>query len=73
MEGKALGSFSLTHWLVVLLIVLIVFGAGKVPRLMGDLATGIKTFKRNLNEEGEAETKLSASGTADDGRPAESR
>ncbi len=48
-----MGSFSLTHWLVVLAIVLILFGAGKLPQLMGDLAKGIKTFKAGMKEENE--------------------
>ena len=46
-----MGSFSMTHWLLVLVIVLIVFGAGKLPRVMGDLAKGIKTFKAGMKEE----------------------
>ena len=33
-----MGSFSMMHWLVVLVIVLLLFGAGKLPRVMGDLA-----------------------------------
>ena len=41
-----MGSFSLTHWLVVLAIILILFGAGKLPQVMGDFAKGIKTSKR---------------------------
>ena len=37
--GEAhMGMTSIWHWLVVLLIVLVLFGAGKIPRLMGDLA-----------------------------------
>jgi sec-independent protein translocase protein TatA len=46
-----LGSFSLGHWLVVLCVILIVFGAGKLPRVMGDFAKGIKTFKANLQDD----------------------
>jgi len=42
---------SLTHWLVVLLIVLVLFGAGKIPRLMGDMAKGIKAFKSGMKDE----------------------
>jgi sec-independent protein translocase protein TatA len=50
-EGKELGTFSLTHWLVVLAIILIVFGAGKLPRVMGDFAKGIKNFKSGMKED----------------------
>jgi sec-independent protein translocase protein TatA len=48
-----LGTFSLTHWLVVLAIVLILFGAGKLPRVMGDVAKGIKAFKSGMKDEDE--------------------
>lgn len=46
-----MGSFSLLHWMVVLLIVLLLFGAGKLPNLMGDFAKGIKAFKAGIKEE----------------------
>jgi len=39
------------HWLVVLAIVLVLFGAGKLPRVMGDFAKGIKAFKSGMAEE----------------------
>ena len=68
-----MGSLSLSHWLVVLLVVLILFGAGKLPRLMGDLATGIKAFKGNLKEDGEPESVLPATAAPDERRPAENR
>lgn len=45
-----MGTLSLTHWLVVLLVVLLVFGAGKMPQLMGELAQGIRIFKSGLKE-----------------------
>ena len=51
-----MGSFSLMHWIVVLAIILILFGAGKLPRVMGDFAKGIKAFKAGMkDEEDEAE------------------
>jgi sec-independent protein translocase protein TatA len=46
-----MGSFSIWHWLVVLLVVLLLFGSGKISGLMGDLAKGIKSFKQNIKEE----------------------
>jgi sec-independent protein translocase protein TatA len=54
-EVVAMGSFSLMHWIVVLAIILILFGAGKLPRVMGDFAKGIKAFKAGMKEEEEAE------------------
>ena len=50
-----MGSFSLMHWIVVLAIILILFGAGKLPRVMGDFAKGIKAFKAGMKDEDEAE------------------
>ena len=50
-----MGSFSVMHWIVVLAIILILFGAGKLPRVMGDFAKGIKAFKAGMKEEDEAE------------------
>jgi sec-independent protein translocase protein TatA len=46
-----MGSFSIWHWLVVLLVVLLLFGSGKISGLMGDLAKGIKSFKANIKED----------------------
>ncbi len=47
-----MGTFSIWHWLIVLVVVLILFGGGgKIPRVMGDLAKGIKSFKSNMKEE----------------------
>jgi sec-independent protein translocase protein TatA len=48
-----MGSFSIWHWLVVLLVVLLLFGSGKISGLMGDLAKGIKSFKANMKEDDE--------------------
>jgi sec-independent protein translocase protein TatA len=49
-----MGSMSLMHWLVVLAIVLVLFGAGKLPRVMGDFAKGIKAFKAGMQEDDSA-------------------
>ena len=48
-----MGSMSLMHWLVVLAIILVLFGAGKLPRVMGDFAKGIKAFKAGMKDEDE--------------------
>jgi sec-independent protein translocase protein TatA len=68
-EDRQLGSFSLTHWLLVLVIILIVFGAGKLPRVMGDLAKGIKSFKANMKEVDAADESLPEKVTGDDRIP----
>ena len=41
---------SLPHLLVVLAIILVLFGAGKLPSVMGDVAKGIKAFKNGMVE-----------------------
>ncbi len=46
-----MGSFSIWHWLIVLVIVLLLFGTGKIPRLMGDMAKGVKAFKEGLKDD----------------------
>ena len=51
-------GISLTNLVIVLLIVLILFGAGKLPKVMGDLGKGLKNFKDGLNNKDEDKTLL---------------
>ena len=46
-----MGTFSIWHWIIVLIIVLLLFGKGKIPSLMADMAKGIKSFKPNMAED----------------------
>ncbi len=55
-----MGSFSIWHWMIVLLVVLLLFGSGKVSNLMGDFAKGIKSFKKNMAEDDDASMEASA-------------
>jgi sec-independent protein translocase protein TatA len=55
-----MGSFSIWHWMVVLLVVLLLFGGGKVSSLMGDFAKGIKSFKKNMAEGDDVSMETSA-------------
>ena len=49
-----MGAFSIWHWLIVLVVVLVLFGgSGKISSLMGDVAKGIKSFKKGLQDEEE--------------------
>ena len=49
-----MGSFSIWHWLIVGVVVLLVFGGkGKISDIMGDFAKGIKSFKKGISEEDE--------------------
>jgi sec-independent protein translocase protein TatA len=50
-----MGSFSIWHWLIVLVVVLLLFGRGKIPELMGDMAKGIKSFKKGMSDDDVAE------------------
>ena len=47
-----MGAFSIWHWLIVLVVVLVLFGGGgKISRLMGDFGKGLKSFKKGMKEE----------------------
>ena len=48
-----MGGMSLLHWLVVGLIVLLLFGRGRLPALMTDVAKGIKSFRAGMREDDE--------------------
>ena len=45
-----MGSFSLIHWVVLILVVMLLFGRGRISDLMGDFAKGINSFKKGLAE-----------------------
>ena len=59
-----MGSFSIWHWMVVLMVVLLLFGGGKVSGLMGDFAKGIKSFKKNMAEDDDASMEAGAGNPA---------
>ncbi|MFA7603923.1 MAG: twin-arginine translocase TatA/TatE family subunit [Novosphingobium sp.] len=46
-----MGFGSLWHWIIVLLVVLVLFGRGRVSEIMGDFGKGIKSFKQGLNDD----------------------
>ena len=46
-----MGSMSIWHWVIVALVVMLLFGKGRISEMMGDLAKGIKSFKKGLAEE----------------------
>lgn len=62
-----MGSFSIWHWLIVLVVVLLLFGRGKIPELMGDMAKGIKSFKKGMADDDDT------AAATDDGRTVEHR
>ena len=53
-----MGSFSWIHWLLVILAVLLLFGGrGKISELIGDFASGIKAFKKGMSEDDTAKVE----------------
>ena len=52
-----MGSLSIWHWIVVIAVVLLLFGRGKISDLMGDVAQGIKAFKKGMKDDETASDK----------------
>ncbi|MBD9536099.1 Sec-independent protein translocase subunit TatA [Stenotrophomonas sp. ATCM1_4] len=61
-----MGSFSIWHWLVVLVIVLLVFGTKRLTSGAKDLGSAVKEFKKGMREEDKPAAQL-----GDDSRKAE--
>ena len=56
-----MGTFSVWHWLIVLVVVLVLFGGGgKIPKLMRDMGQGVNAFKKGLKEEDKAKTEATS-------------
>ena len=51
-----MGSLSIWHWIIVIAVVLLLFGRGKISELMGDVAQGIKAFKKGMTDDEVAKT-----------------
>ncbi len=69
-----MGGASIWHWVVVGGIVMLLFGRGKISEMMGDVAKGIKAFKKGMtDEEVEAKSPLTTSTPADPVRTIEQR
>jgi sec-independent protein translocase protein TatA len=51
-----MGNMGLSEWLIVLLIVLVLFGATRIPTLMKGLGQGVREFKKSVSGEDEPET-----------------
>jgi sec-independent protein translocase protein TatA len=60
-----MGTFSIWHWLIVLVVVLVLFGGGgKIPKLMRDMGMGINAFKKGLKEEAKKDKDIGDSDQA---------
>jgi sec-independent protein translocase protein TatA len=49
-----MGGLSIWHWLIVGILVLLLFGKGRFSDMMGDVAKGIKSFKKGMAEDEDA-------------------
>ncbi len=52
-----MGSFSLWHWLVVIILVLLLFGRGRISDMMGDIGKGRNSFKQGMSDDDNAAAK----------------
>ena len=50
-----MGGFSLWHWIIVLLIVLVLFGRGRISETMGEFGKGLRSFKDGMSEKDDAD------------------
>ena len=48
-----MGSFSLIHWVIFAVFVLLLFGGKRFSNMMGDVAQGLKSFKKGMSDEDE--------------------
>ena len=56
-----MGSLSIWHWIIVIVVVMLLFGGrGKISSLMGDFAQGIKAFKKGMSDDETAKTETPA-------------
>lgn len=60
-----MGSLSIWHWIVVIAVVLLLFGRGKISDLMGDVAQGIKAFKKGMQDDDKTAEKPEPAKTID--------
>jgi len=60
-----MGSMSLWHWIVVIGVVLLLFGRGKISELMGDVAQGIKAFKKGMSDDDKSDAPKIEPGKTD--------
>ena len=61
-----MGSFSLWHWLIVLLIVVLIFGTKKLRNIGSDVGGAVNEFKKAMNE-GKAADSTQENGTTIEG------
>jgi len=62
-----MGSFSLWHWLIVLLVVVLIFGTKKLRNVGSDVGGAVKEFKKAMKDEPEVTSKDESAGTTIEG------
>ena len=66
-----MGGASIWHWIVVGLIVVLLFGRGKISGMMGEVASGIKAFQKGMRDEDKPAPQVTASSTTEAPRETE--
>ena len=56
-----MGSFGPLHWIVVLIVILVLFGRGKISETMGDFGKGMREFRKGMKDEDEDRERKLAS------------
>lgn len=64
-----MGSMSIWHWLVVLLVIVLLFGAKKIPELAKGLGSGIKTFKKEMEDDDDKDDDKKVEQTSSEAKP----
>ena len=59
-----MGSFSMGHWLIVLAVIVLLFGAKKIPELAKGVGKGIKSFKKKMSDDEQNEQITKTENTA---------
>ena len=59
-----MGSFSMGHWLIVLAVIVLLFGAKKIPELAKGVGKGIKSFKKEMSDDDQNEQITKTENTA---------
>jgi len=62
-----MGSLSIWHWLIVLLVIVLVFGTKKLRNIGGDLGGAVKGFKEGMNSDGDITKKVEEDGRTIEG------
>ncbi len=55
-----MGGLSPLHWMLVLVVVVLLFGTGRISGVMGDFAKGLKSFKKNMADDSDVSMETSA-------------